>query len=1111
MQKRLKNCLALLLVLAMLLPMASAFSEADTDASLEKNNTDELTVIQTVEGADEEPSGVIVPAEEEEPASVLAPVIGDQNAGYIILGISPQFMKTAHGKTMQSVAQLLLARYATDGLPVQVYSLTDTDARKPVVISTPQQWNEWVEVLNNTTYNEPLNATAPSENVRDLVYKTGLNAQENITLWLLITDLAEKENLQLVNIKKFLNMNGNKMNFIRFQQESQAENPNWLDIRMLNSLEEYANKNLQSVPLYFDVIESDPLPLAMEILGMNLVSASPTITPEENGDFIWNHDGSTTLIQVTPGETGVQAAVYNPHAMQPAISTPTPAVPDEAPPAETVATNDLGVNIDENAPAVENEDVSIIPVDQNPDENAAKSIDDEPANKVTSPEDTSIASNNETLPAVDTFVPGDPFPLVLNLPTGHTYVLLRNVPAGQYRISGATAITHVAYEVEDVTFELHHVQPEDTLKWVMEEQECTLYLSLPQVAAQEIQLTLLLNGQEVPFATEPITESSDENGHMLKVAIPKQPLSTGTIQFKAQAGGYTVISPVYNYVVEDRALRLQDGNSAAFDYYYNVPGVENIQLEINMAQYFINEDHQELSYIFTSDNFSMNGDVVTFTFSGNGEPITLPMQVTDGHSAPIDFSLIITPIDATALLNTWTFVAAPASETTETASTDTNVQQTTVAENTEANDHPTPSVFETGFKTVLGQPTTFSYSLSADDVEKYALVQAQYPILPAALKEVLEVSAVVTTNVDAADTATAATSALLPYTKESKDNTLLLTLNLPAYTVKTDEITITTTVKVNGQQLNAELIPVQYGHAPNDHPVIAKNIPASLSLKAAIEGSPKARVPLAYTGIQAAEGAELLPDTLIPAQLFSDEYHMEGISVTIKAEPADKVQLYAGETKQEMNKDGCWVLDHQLSQEACDLRILDKGNYKITITANDGQFNSESAIVWDIKVNSPYDTKALIILIAIAVAIIAVIVLLILRQIHKPSFARMQSAINMKQRYSKYPSSLPVATVPLHVYGKKETDLARLFIACQQMPMESIPLEMLEDIALYPEKRHSFRLVLGSKAKELNVVVDNQAQNAQKPITFKENQAVHLYKDISETLDFQIVQNKQFL
>lgn len=205
-----------------------------------------------------------------------------------------------------------------------------------------------------------------------------------------------------------------------------------------------------------------------------------------------------------------------------------------------------------------------------------------------------------------------------------------------------------------------------------------------------------------------------------------------------------------------------------------------------------------------------------------------------------------------------------------------------------------------------------------------------------------------------------------------------------------------------------------------------------------------------------------------------------------------------------------WVIGPQTTEnkQAYQWAVLDKGEYTFTLTATDGEFACPDEIVWKMKVSSPYDTTKLIILIAAAVIAVAVIVLLVLREINKPSFARMNSAASMSV-CTNYSPKTPYVTTPMAVYGKKETDLAHLFIACQQAPMATLPLDVLADVELRPGKRRTFRLMLGKRAENLNVVVGDQAANVQKPIVFGQNQPVRIYADLTEILFMQIGQNRE--
>ena len=201
--------------------------------------------------------------------------------------------------------------------------------------------------------------------------------------------------------------------------------------------------------------------------------------------------------------------------------------------------------------------------------------------------------------------------------------------------------------------------------------------------------------------------------------------------------------------------------------------------------------------------------------------------------------------------------------------------------------------------------------------------------------------------------------------------------------------------------------------------------------------------------------------------------------------------------------EGVWVLDASEITQEHELQILDKGTVTLNISIKDDGIPGEQEIVWTFEVNSPFDTTVLIVSITAAVLAITVLVLLIMRQIRKPSFARMNSEMNMRVITNYSPNSA-YTVVPMGVYGKKETDLAHLFIACQQPPLNSMPIDVLADVAVQPGKRRSYRLVMGKRAEKLNVVVDDQAQNTQKPVIFGQDQAVQIYADMNERVLLQI-------
>ena len=678
------------------------------------------------------------------------------------------------------------------------------------------------------------------------------------------------------------------------------------------------------------------------------------------------------------------------------------------------------------------------------------------------------------------------FPIVIEISSKQYMVLLRNVSPGTYKIKpeGSVISLQAAYNIQDAALTLE--EPSET--WYLERQELTVSLNLPQVQAEDISLYVYINGQQVPEKTEEqdgvviTVEGSDPNGIRWHVSVPRQAVGPGAISFVAKTGAeivdeFVVTSPDYNYIVVDRALTLRDADGREdFAYYYNVPGLENQPVSIGLAQFFHNPDEQPLIYTVDSDEFVIENDTLTYNLQGEAAYREWILQVKDTEPAhPLSFIIGMKHVDFLAEVETW---------------------QAEMAQN--------------AYEGELGQDTFISFTLPAETAQFYDAVCKQYPQLPAELMDALYVVAVVK------DSAVPEGYELPVQLKEEVDGGITGDLQVPAYNTKEDQITVTFRVMILGQVIaEQQIVPACTITVSNDSPTLAEGVPATLTLKAGIQGAPGKRVPLDFDAINAAQkdGTEKLPTAIfVPEQLFTDLVHLDGLTVTIKAEPASLVQLVCvaedGQTEEEIaSQDGVWVLDPHASVKSYKLLILDKGKVTLEISANDGENEGTEQIHWEFAVSSPFDITVLIVIIAAAVLLIAVIVLLILRQVRKPSFARMNSTMNMRV-CTPYSPNGSFATVPMGIYGKKETDMAHLVIACQQPMVATMPIDVLADVEIHPGKRHTYRLVLGKRAEHLNVVVGDQAQNAQKPVPFGEEQMVRIYADLNEMIFLQITSDR---
>lgn len=682
---------------------------------------------------------------------------------------------------------------------------------------------------------------------------------------------------------------------------------------------------------------------------------------------------------------------------------------------------------------------------------------------------------------------GTAFPIVMKMSDTQYMVLLRNVAPGTYNIvcEDKDPGFQVAYKIENAEVTIEGASEDGAAtEWFLEDQELVVGLNLPQVKPDDVGKKVLINGVETTTTDgiQFLLKQCDETGMQWVVKIPRQELGEGTIEFSFKMSAEGVEYEVgtdpeapFRFVVVDRPLA-KTADRADFAYYYNVPGFENMPMNIGLAQYFVNPDEQTLLYTVTPDLYKVENNALNYLPEDCTQDIEIQLDVQDLPGAPaLKFVVGLTHVD---------FIDE--------------------AENWKA------QMEKTEYDAQLGQELEILFTLPADAAQLYAEVCKQYPELPAGLENALHICATRTEGNQADE------EALPVELTVQEDGSIEGKLRVPPYYEKKDGVDVTFNVMLLGQTIDDQrIIKACYFTVPNDAPVVKEGIPVSLEINAGIQGAPGKRVPLTFAGINKAGKGEdvVLPDPFVPVELFTDHVHTDdGLKITIKAEPAELVKLVkleaneAGEpvtTEVATETAGVWVLDAAEIVKSHELQILDKGTVKVTISIEDDGIPGEQEIVWTFNVNAPFDTTVLIVAIAAAVLAITVIVLLILRQIRKPSFARMNSEMNMRVVTAYSPNSAYTA-VPMGVYGKKETDLAHLFIACQQSPLHSMPIDVLADVAVQPGRRRSYRLVLGKKAEKLNVAVEDQAQNIQKPIIFGQDQLVQIYADMNEKLFLQI-------
>lgn len=938
--------------------------------------------------------------------------------------------KDAPAAMSNLLAKFLLARAVADNAPVGVFMMRDVGKNGSEVVSTPAEWDDLLKQLSSASFSA--GDKHPTQHFQDFMTSIKDKTMKDVDVIVLATNAHTTANQNGSSIiSDVLNKSGVSMHYINFQKAADEDKP-WVyqKVQTLNV------ENFDVYPFVYPDALKDPIATAMDVFELNLLAPLTTITLNEEGVCTWNHKGMDTLLVIDTDQQGVKVTA--------------------------------GVDVEA----------------------------------------------------------GGAFPVVIPVSQEQCMVLLRGANPGTYLIEGQVKGLTVAYAIDPAVAKpvVQETRTEgEPWVWYLEDQTLRVSVNLPQVRPGDLGKSVCIVMEQAAAAepelmdeimpglssdeeiteeettdeetTEPAAEatqeqvedeytfvtvsqdriteiSSDENGHVWEIVIPRQELGKGKICFEFNVKGFVIQSDVYEFEVVDRQLAYKERNAADLNYYYNVPGQEDAPISEELANYFYNPDQQLLNYtpVFKTTEYTIEDGTFHYFRGENTQDKQWFLEVDDGESNPIEFSVAVEMVDFMAAVAQWK------------ANIDTVDYQVT-----------------------LGEETEIAFVLPAEYVAFYQDVREQYPELPETLAEALKVTAVLT------DDSYPSGWPLEVVFIQQEDGSLTGKVVVPAYTEQEDLATVTFYVDILGTEIaDQTIVNTCTITVPNDKPALANAALKELKFKVGIHGAPDAREPLTFAAIngEMKEDAVRLPDPFVPAQLFVDLIHLEGsMTVIIEVDQPELVQLVpVDETMDDFetqNSAGIWVLNQAYSEKAYVLKILDEGTVNVIISATDGECNGEESINWTFQVHSVYDLILLIMIISASVLTVLIIVLLVLRQIRKPSFARNHSVMHMRM-CTQYSPNGADAWVPMDVYGKKETDLAKLFIACQQTPVTSLPMDVLADVAIQPGKRRSYRIVLGKRAEHLNIAVANMAQPTNKPVPFEEDQTVNVYADGNEVIFFMI-------
>ena len=962
---------------------------------------------------------------------------------WVVMNTSMKEMTDSRAVTANLMAKFLLARAVADNAPVGLFMMRKS---APVIyrghVKDAAEWQQLMETLAQAGFAR--HQAGVIQELAEIMEALDGEDMQDKDLWLLFNYASVTGGLQrTATVKRVLQSEGLKTTIVRIQKSSDKleKAEVWLDDKILAEI----TGDISAQTLNHDQVSKDPIATAMEVFELNLLAPLTTISRNEEDLCTWNHKGLDTLLVIETDQKGV---------------------------------------------------------------------------KVTAGSDVQA---------------GGAFPIVIPVSKTQCMVLLRGANPGTYLIEGQVRALTAAYKIDPVaaTPVVEETRTEgEPWVWYLEEQTLRLSINLPQVRPGDLGKSVCIVMEQEPvvemelpeettaetpsdedteqqaledeqpepaaeetpeqpeaqmvFSTVPqgqITEiTSDENGHVWEIVIPRQELGKGTICFELNVNGFVIRSEVHEFEVVDRQLECTGINAANLNYYYNVPGQEDVAISEELAPYFYNPDQQQLNYVPESNatEYTIEDGVFHYDRGENTQAMRWFLKVDDGVSNPVGFTIAVEMVDFLAAVSQWR-----------------------------------ANLAAVNYQVTLGEEPEITFVLPAEYTAFYQDVCEQYEELPEELTEALKMTAVlVDSRYDSG----------LPLPVEltqQADGSVVGKVVVPAYTAQEDNATLTFFVKILDTEIAAQtIVDACTIQVPNDKPALANADLKELKFKAGIHGAPEAREPLTFAAVNSGlkEEEVRLPEPFVPAELFIDQIHMDGaMTVIIAADHPELVQLLVvvpAQSSEEAEPQtvlevlspdavGQWVLDEAASQQTYVLQLLDEGTVTLYISANDGEYYGEESIVWTFQVYSVYDLILLIMIISASVLTVLIIVLLVLRQIRKPSFARSHSVMRMRM-CTQYSPNGSDAWVPMDVYGKKETDLAKLFIACQQTPVTSLPMDVLADAAIQPGKRRSYRIVLGKRAEHLNIAVDNMAQSTNKPVVFGQDQTVNVYADGNEVIFFMI-------
>ncbi|MCE5343943.1 MAG: hypothetical protein LLF96_10245, partial [Eubacteriales bacterium] len=605
-------------------------------------------------------------------------------------------------------------------------------------------------------------------------------------------------------------------------------------------------------------------------------------------------------------------------------------------------------------------------------------------------------------------------------------VWLRGAPAGVYRVTlttqkGSAAPSVSAYRVlaacnvnlgyRDGTDE--KAFSSDTV-WYRNEHTLLLSTAAAGVPAEDWTPHLIINGyaKDVTFT---LVSPAMEGKIVWEASLPV--IHRGDVKLEASLSlesGYTLSTGTRTVRVENRAPVVTAGAQNAFRLYY-VVGDTKSGIDFNLSGYFSDPDGDPL--VYTPDLMPENAGEATvqdgllhYTPLRATGLTLLTLHARDEHGGHVSTTMQIYQYALSDCLSAWRFAL------------DTQASNNLSGDAT------------AGWTGTLNQPVTLVFALRPETDQNGFYADAQQEWGESVLAGNLTIRlSTLRVNGKLMDNPP-------DVTVEDQGGRLMASLTLPATTLAT-EYTLSFTANYGTLSLPNLLAPIEIRFA---------NTPPRLS---GLEYTLFTQ-PIDIGGLPGNYQAVAL-NAINVASFFADDETPKSLSYALHISGTATCTLNGG---QSVYPSGETVVDNidlaVMEDGICPLALtlLSPGTLNLSITADDGEHNSEAPLTWTVTIVSVFMRTLWYVGLGMLGALLLLALLLVVRYLRLPVFGNVCVSLANVPPETNAIVQPPAEVIPLSFYQKKSVSLLTLMMMYQLAPQPGLDAATADSILLSPAR-----------------------------------------------------------